>query len=53
MDQQLLEGIQEEASGPVTIYCDNIDAINISKNKVMHSKIKHISIKYHYLRGQV
>ena len=34
----------------VVIYCDNTSAINISKNPVMHSKKKHIAIKYHFLR---
>ena len=28
-------------------------AINISKNPVMHAKIKHITIKYHYVRELV
>ena len=35
------------------LYCDNISAINISKNLVMHTKTKHIAIKYHYLRELV
>lgn len=38
---------------PITIYCDNTSAINLSKNPVMHSKTKHISIKYHFLCEQV
>ena len=37
----------------VVIYCDNTSAINISKNLVMHSKTKHIAIKYHLLRELV
>ena len=28
----------------LTIYCDNTSAINISKNPVQHSRIKHIEI---------
>jgi hypothetical protein len=32
---------------------DNTSAINISKNPVMHSKTKHIPIKYHFLWEQV
>ena len=35
------------------IYCDNTSAINISKNPVMHTKTKHIAIKYHYVRELV
>ena len=33
--------------------CDNTSAISISKNPIMHSKTKHIPIKYHFLREQV
>ena len=35
------------------LYCDNTTAINISKNPVMHTKTKHIAIKYYYLRELV
>ena len=42
-----------EIKDPVVIYCDNTSAINISKNPVMHSKTKHIAIKYHFLRELV
>ena len=42
-----------EIKDPVVIYCDNTSAINISKNPVMHSKTKHIGIKYYFLRELV
>ena len=45
--------MKEEITKPVTLYCDNTSAINISKNLVMHTKTKHIAIKYHYLRELV
>ena len=32
---------------------DNTSAINILKNLVMHTKTKHIAIKYHYVRELV
>ena len=35
------------------IYYDKTNSINISKNLVMHTKTKHIAIKYHYLRELV
>lgn len=38
---------------PIPIHCHNISAINLSKNLVMHSKTKHIPIKYHFLCEQV
>lgn len=48
--KKILEGIKEKVKKLVIIYCDNTSAINISKNLVMHSKTKHIAIKYHFLR---
>ena len=35
------------------VYCDNSSAIDISKNPVQHSKIKHIEIRYHLIRDLV
>ena len=35
------------------IYCDNISAINISKNPVQHSCTKHIEIRHHFIRDLV
>ena len=32
------------------LLCDNISAINISKNLVQHSRTKHIEIRHHFLR---
>ena len=37
----------------VVMLCDSTSAINISKNPVMHSKTKHIAIKYHFVRELV
>ncbi|GJT77991.1 hypothetical protein Tco_1044716, partial [Tanacetum coccineum] len=34
----------------VPIFCDNISAIAISNNPVMHSRTKHIDIRYHFIR---
>jgi hypothetical protein len=51
--KQTLTYIQVEYDEPIPIYCYNTSAINISKNLVMHSKTKHIPIKYHFLREKV
>ena len=48
-----LQDIHITCTPPISILCDNTSAINISKNLVMHSKTKHIPIKYHFLREQV
>ena len=51
--KQLLVGMKIEIKDLVVIYYDNTSAINISKNLVMHSKTKHIAIKYNFLRELV
>jgi hypothetical protein len=35
------------------IFCDNTSAIAITQNPVMHSKTKHIAIRYHFIRDHV
>jgi hypothetical protein len=50
---QTLTDTQVEYDEPIPLYCDNTSSISISKNPVMHSKTKHIPIKYHFLREQV
>ena len=51
--KQTLTDIQVEYNESILIYCDNTSPISISKNSVMHSKMKHIPIKYHFLREHV
>lgn len=53
LDEENVERIGVIYNEPIAIYCDNSSAINISKNLVFHSKIKHISIKFHFLREKV
>ena len=51
--KQTLEDLLVKYEHPIIINCDNTSAINMSKNPAMHSKTKHIPIKYHFLREQV
>jgi hypothetical protein len=51
--KQTLTDIQVDYDGPIPIYFDNTSAISILKNPVIHSKMKHIPIKYHFLREKV
>lgn len=44
--KQILKDFKVDFSHPIS-------AINISKNPVLHSRTKHIPIKYHFLREQV
>ena len=48
-----LQDMKVSIDEPISIKCDNTSAISISKNPVLHSKTKHIPIKYHFLREQV
>ena len=50
---QTLVDLEVKYSEPIPIQCDNTGAISVSKNPVLHSKTKHIPIKYHFLREQV
>jgi hypothetical protein len=51
--KQILKDIQVEYDEPIPMFCDNTNAISILKNLVMHSKTKHIPIKFHFLQKQV
>jgi len=37
----------------LTLYCDNLSAINISKNHIQHSRTKHIDICHYFIRDLV
>jgi hypothetical protein len=50
---QTLADLEVKYAAPIPINCDNTSAISVSKNPVLHSKTKHIPIKYHFLREQV
>nr|GEV93278.1 retrovirus-related Pol polyprotein from transposon TNT 1-94 [Tanacetum cinerariifolium] len=37
----------------VPIFCDNTSAIAISNNPILHSRTKHIDIRYHFIRDHI
>jgi len=37
----------------IPLKCDNTSAINLTKNPIMHSRIKHIEIRHHFLRDHI
>jgi hypothetical protein len=37
----------------IPLQCDGTSAISVAKNPVLHSKIKHIEVRYHFLRDNV
>ena len=50
---QTLVDLKVNYTIPIIIHCYNTNAISISKNHVLHSKTKHIQIKYHFLKEKV
>jgi hypothetical protein len=50
--KQTLQDIQVRYDEPIMILSDNTSSINMSKNPMMHSKTKHIPIKFFFLREQ-
>ena len=43
---QTLADLEVKYVDPIPLHCDNTSAISMSKNLVLHSKTKHIPIKY-------
>jgi hypothetical protein len=37
----------------VTLMCDSSSAICLAQNPVFHGKVKHIKVRYHFLRDHV
>lgn len=37
----------------MVLYCENMSAINISKNSIQHSCTRHIDIRHHFIRELV
>ena len=43
----------QEDTGPTLIFVDNQGAISMAKNPVFHKRMKHIQIRYHFVREAV
>ncbi|KAK6145268.1 hypothetical protein DH2020_022088 [Rehmannia glutinosa] len=52
MRQQLRDYDVEEKK-EIPIMCDNTSAIAITQNPVLHSRTKHIDVRYHFIRDHV
>ena len=50
---QTLAYLEVKYVDPIPLHSDNTSAISVSKNPVLHSKTKHLPIKYHLLREHV
>ena len=49
-ERALLEEIGQGKSCPIPLFCDNQGAIKVAYNPEMHRKMKHVAIRYCYIR---
>lgn len=38
---------------PPVVYCDNLGATFLCANPVFHTRMKHVALDYHFIRGQI
>jgi hypothetical protein len=50
---KILTYLFDHKIGPTIIHCDNHSCVKLSENLVFHDRLKHIEIKYHYIRDMV
>jgi len=50
---KIVKELQLSSVTPISVYCDNNGAINLSKNNVYHGRTKHIDIQHHFVREAV
>ena len=51
--QTLRKALGYSGEGATTILCNNNLAINLSEDPLLHAQVKHVDIKYHFLRERV
>ena len=51
--KQLFEDLGESQSNPIYINCDNMSALAIANNSKSNKNVKHMEIKYHYVRETI
>ena len=55
MDEEFITelGVVPSALDPLTIYCDNMGAIDNAQEPRSHKKLKHIKLRFHAIREYV
>ncbi|TXG47198.1 hypothetical protein EZV62_026492 [Acer yangbiense] len=48
--QEVLADLNFIQAKPTVLWCDNISAISMAKNHVLHGRTKHINVKFHVIR---
>lgn len=49
----MMKSIGRKQDGPSEIYCDNLSAVHLTANPVLHKKSKHFATHYHFAREKV
>ena len=52
-NRKLLSDLFDLQLDATCIYCDNQSCVKLSENSMFDDKLKHIEIKYHYIRDMV
>src|SRR5258708_19330005 len=47
--KSLIRELYEPITHPIPIYCDNQTAISLPSNNKLHTRTKHIHIRYHFI----
>ena len=48
--KRLLAELKVKIDGIVSVFCDNLTAINIAKNLVHHDRTKHVKLDRHFIK---
>lgn len=51
--RRLLKDLNQQQVQATRVFCDNVSAVALTKNPVMHGRTKHIEIKHHFIRELV
>jgi hypothetical protein len=51
--QKLMNNLFDHEMNPTTIHCDNQSCVKLFESPIFHDILKHIEIKYHYIRHMV
>jgi hypothetical protein len=51
--RKLLTDLFDHEMDPTTVHCDSQSCVKLSENPVFHDRLKHIEIKYHYIRDMM
>jgi hypothetical protein len=51
--RKLISNLFDQTPELTTIYCDNQSCIRLSEHPMFHERLKHIEIKYYFIRDKV